>query len=69
MVTDRSGRRTTSTGAAGSPIGCQIASGSRDGVVGGLPVVQSTAEGQRSGKWRKGCRRMVEGYMRIMRKL
>ena len=61
MATDRSSRRTMPTGAAGSPIGCQITSGGRDGVVGGLPVAQSTTEGQRSGKWRKGCRRMVEG--------
>ena len=38
-----------------------IASGGRDGVVDGLPVAQSTEEGQRSGKWKKRCRRMVEG--------
>ena len=46
-----------------------IVRGGRDGVVDGLPIARSTVEGQRSGKRRKNYRKIVEEYVRNMRKL
>ena len=66
MATDCSCQQTIPTGAAGSPIGCRDCEWRQGWSCGRSTIAQSTTEGQQSGKWRKGCRRMVEGYVRIM---